>query len=116
MNKIQSALLTLNNGIINNVLDANEKELVKSLARMVSNESYEGRTVEKGAPVNDEVWITADNRRLKVGELTEDHLREVLRMILRNRRRARELRASLARLSRLAEEEFHEERSWGENL
>lgn len=42
----------------------------------------------------EEFWTTKDGRRLAVGEMEEDHVRSVLRMILRNRRR---LRAEIAR-------------------
>jgi hypothetical protein len=41
------------------------------------------------APVelNDEYWTTRDGRRIAVGEMNVEHLRNVLRMILRYRRR-----------------------------
>jgi hypothetical protein len=41
------------------------------------------------APVelDDEIWTTQDGRQIPVGEMNVEHLRNVLRMILRNRRR-----------------------------
>lgn len=41
----------------------------------------------------EEFWTCKDGRRLAVGEMDVDHLRNVLRMVLRNRRRLREERA-----------------------
>jgi hypothetical protein len=39
------------------------------------------------AELDDEYWTTQDGRRIAVGEMDVEHLRNVLRMILRNRRR-----------------------------
>jgi hypothetical protein len=39
------------------------------------------------AELNDEYWTTQDGRRIAVGEMNVEHLRNVLRMILRNRQR-----------------------------
>jgi hypothetical protein len=41
---------------------------------------------------NDEIWKCEDGRRIPVGELTEDHAKNILRMILRQRRERRALR------------------------
>jgi hypothetical protein len=38
----------------------------------------------------DEVWVTRDGRRMLVGDMGENHVRNTLRMILRNRRKVRE--------------------------
>lgn len=36
--------------------------------------------------MRDEIWTTRDGRKIPVGEMTEDHVRNVLRMILHKRR------------------------------
>jgi hypothetical protein len=36
--------------------------------------------------MNDEIWITKDGRKIKVADMTEKHAKNVLRMILRQRR------------------------------
>lgn len=41
------------------------------------------------AEPKEEFWTTRDGHRLAVGEMDLDHLRNVLRMVLRNRRRLR---------------------------
>jgi hypothetical protein len=46
------------------------------------------------AELNDEYWTTQDGRRIAVGEMNVEHLRNVLRMILRNRRKAVQERIS----------------------
>lgn len=46
-------------------------------------------------PEDDEVWTTRDGRELRVGEMTEDHVRNALRMILRNQRRRHRQRLEL---------------------
>jgi hypothetical protein len=38
------------------------------------------------AELNDEYWTTQDGRRIAVGEMNVEHLRNVLRMMLRKRR------------------------------
>jgi hypothetical protein len=38
--------------------------------------------------MDDEIWTTQDGRRIAVGEMNVEHLRNVLRMILRKRRKA----------------------------
>jgi hypothetical protein len=43
------------------------------------------------ADVDDEIWTTRDGRKLRVGEMHPEHLRNVLRMLLR---RARQRRAA----------------------
>lgn len=50
--------------------------------------------------VHDEVWVTRDGRQLLVGKMTEEHAKNALRMILRKRRRRRELLGTLRRLLR----------------
>lgn len=36
---------------------------------------------------DDEIWTTRDGRKIPVGEMSEDHVRNALRMILRKRRK-----------------------------
>jgi hypothetical protein len=36
----------------------------------------------------DEIWITKDGRKIPVGEMSEEHVRNALRMVLRMRRHA----------------------------
>lgn len=60
-----------------------------------------------------EVWITRDGRRLRVDEMTEDHVRATLNMILRARRKARKLTKSLQRLNRWIEEADSDNGKWG---
>ena len=36
--------------------------------------------------MDDEVWTTADGRKINVGDMKEEHVRNALRMILRKRR------------------------------
>lgn len=44
----------------------------------------------------DEVWTTKDGRKIPVGEMGVEHLRNTLRMLIRNQRTQREkLKASL---------------------
>jgi hypothetical protein len=47
--------------------------------------------------MDDEYWTTRDGRRIAVGEMTEEHVRNTLRMILRKRRRISERTSTLAR-------------------
>jgi hypothetical protein len=72
----------------------------------------EGLEVEK---VQDEMWIARDGRKLLVGEMDEDHVRNALRMILRARRRAKQLhqlQKSLDFFRKLADE-LDDDRIWG---
>ena len=43
-----------------------------------------------GKSQTEEVWITADGKMLQVQDMTEDHVRNALRMVLRQSRAARE--------------------------
>jgi hypothetical protein len=76
------------------------------------------------SPYPDEVWVTADGRRLKVGQMDEQHVRNTLRLVLKNRRLEREaqsiknrraiLRDALrAVVEKHAEECIGEDRKWG---
>lgn len=40
----------------------------------------------------DEIWVCQDGRQMKVGEMTEAHVRSALRLVLRNARRSRQRR------------------------
>jgi hypothetical protein len=61
--------------------------------------------------VDDEIWVCQDGRRLAVGEMTEEHAKNTLRMILRNRRRRREAKVDLA-FEHLPDFD-EEDRKWG---
>jgi hypothetical protein len=45
------------------------------------------RKAKKKAVPNEEFWTTIDGTRIAVGDMTPGHVRNVLRMILRQRRR-----------------------------
>jgi len=62
--------------------------------------------------VEDEIWECKDGRRIPVSEMSEDHVRSTLRMIIRTRRRKEELIRSDIRgaLSRLDQNDD----SWGD--
>ncbi len=40
--------------------------------------------------MKDEVWTTKEGQKINVGDMSEDHVRNALRMILRKRRLVRE--------------------------
>lgn len=42
--------------------------------------------------MSDEIWTTRDGREISVGEMDEEHVRNVLRMLLRKTRKIRERR------------------------
>lgn len=67
----------------------------------------------KVLPMNDEVWVTQDGRRLPVGEMDEDHVRAVLRMILRQRRRRLALRNALDKLGEQLRNFDEDDAKWG---
>ena len=48
------------------------------------------------AEVLDEIWVTKDGTPMLVGAMEEEHVRNVLRMILRERRHRAERAAALA--------------------
>ncbi len=62
--------------------------------------------------MEDEIWECKDGRRIPVSEMSEDHVRSTLRMIIRTRRRKEELIRSSIRgaLSRLDQNDD----SWGD--
>jgi hypothetical protein len=49
--------------------------------------------------VDDELWACKDGRILYVSEMSEDHVRAVLQMILRKRRKMRQLKAMLMEIA-----------------
>jgi hypothetical protein len=63
----------------------------------------------------DEVWVTKDGRRLFVSDMDEAHVKSVLRMLIRNRRRARELASLKYELKTLRAwlDEIDEDSRWG---
>jgi hypothetical protein len=52
------------------------------------------------APCSDEVWVTKDGRHIPVGELQADHARNIIRMILKDRRKRRPTIVALAEMVR----------------
>lgn len=40
--------------------------------------------------MEDEIWVTKDGRKIAVSDMSENHVRNALRMILRNARKKRE--------------------------
>jgi len=69
------------------------------------------------APPKDELWIARDGRRLLVGEMDEEHVRNALRMMLRARRRAMQLKALHTQLEfmRKLADEIDDDRKWGDD-
>jgi hypothetical protein len=64
-------------------------------------------------PGGEEVWVCRDGRRIPVGELEVDHMRAILRMILKSTRKRAQRNAALqAHLDSLADFEHHD-RIWG---
>lgn len=61
----------------------------------------------------DEIWRCQDGRRIAVDDMTEAHAKNILRMILRARRRRRALQADLDRVQEMALAEIAEDRKWG---
>jgi hypothetical protein len=49
--------------------------------------------------MEEEIWVCKNGRRLRVGEMTLEHLQDTLRMIIRNRRREKMLRENLKAIS-----------------
>lgn len=62
-----------------------------------------------------EVWKCADGRRIRVCDMTEDHARAALNMILRNRRRRVELIRDLQDVEKWAQEVFDDDAKWGKS-
>ena len=63
-------------------------------------QEQQGLAGDAGNPGDDEVWTTGNGRRIRVGDMDEQHVRNTLRMILRNRRKRA---AKLAELKALFE-------------
>lgn len=66
------------------------------------------------APPGDEIWTTRDGRRLLVGEMDEQHVRDALRMVLRNARRRRDALAQLDAMRKRLVEVYEVEQWVGE--
>jgi hypothetical protein len=60
-----------------------------------------------------ETWRTRDGRVVRVCDMTEDHVRATLNMILRNRRRRMELKRDLKALEAWIDESLSDEAKWG---
>lgn len=63
--------------------------------------------------VYDETWRTQDGRAIRVMDMEEDHVRAVLNMILRNRRKRLELKRALKAIDVWAEESLSDDAKWG---
>ena len=65
--------------------------------------------------VREEFWTTRDGRRLAVGEMDIDHLRNTLRMILARARARRllKLRREAAEMAALAD--LDDDKKWGDS-
>jgi hypothetical protein len=61
----------------------------------------------------DEIWKCQDGRLIAVGDMTEAHAKNALRMILRNNRQRRALQADLDRLEESLTAMVEEDRKWG---
>lgn len=61
----------------------------------------------------DEVWTTKDGRKVAVGAMEEAHVRDALRMIIRNVRKRQEHRAAIFRLSSELGASLDDDRKWG---
>lgn len=64
-------------------------------------------------PKYEEVWTCQDGRMLKVDEMTEDHVRATLNMILRNRRQRKALKRDLRRLKDDLRDIDEDDAKWG---
>jgi hypothetical protein len=62
--------------------------------------------------MEEEIWVCKDGRRLRVGEMSLEHLQHTLRMIIRTQRRRRMLRKDLKALSVLFEDD---DERWGDS-
>lgn len=56
----------------------------------------------------DEVWESQDGREIPVGEMEEEHVRAVLRLLIRNRRKQRARINKMQSTLRLIDEKFGE--------
>jgi hypothetical protein len=62
--------------------------------------------------VEEEIWVCKDGRRLRVGEMSLEHLQHTLRMIIRTQRRRKMLREDLKALAVLFEDD---DEKWGDS-
>lgn len=68
-----------------------------------------------GVAVYDEVWRTQDGRELRVCDMSDDHVRATLNMLLRNRRKRRELKLALKQLSVWQDGIEADDAKWGKS-
>jgi chemotaxis regulatin CheY-phosphate phosphatase CheZ len=61
----------------------------------------------------DEIWKCQDGRLIAVGDMTEAHAKNALRMILRNRRKRAALQVDLNKLEDHWADLYEEDRKWG---
>lgn len=61
----------------------------------------------------DELWRTQDGRVLRVCDMTDDHVRATLNMLLENRRKRRALKKDLKKLEDWIEESLSDDAKWG---
>jgi hypothetical protein len=62
--------------------------------------------------MEEEIWVCKDGRRLRVGEMSLEHLQHTLRMIIRTNRRRKMLKADLKAISVLFEDD---DEKWGDS-
>lgn len=62
--------------------------------------------------MEEEIWVCKDGRRLRVGEMSLEHLQHTLRMIIRANRKRKMLAESLKHLSVLFEDS--DDDKWGD--
>ena len=60
----------------------------------------------------EEIWVCKDGRRLRVGEMSLEHLQHTLRMIIRANRKRKMMAESLKHLSVLFEDS--DDDKWGD--
>lgn len=81
---------------------------VVRLRMIVSSESAESADSKYS-----EVWTTRNNRILTVDQMTEDHVRATLNMVLCARRKRIELKAALLDIQELCDQAIAEDHKWG---
>jgi hypothetical protein len=62
--------------------------------------------------MEEEIWVCRDGRRLRVGEMSLEHLQNTLRMIIRAKRTTKALTQALKDLSQSYEDN---DDAWGDN-
>lgn len=60
-----------------------------------------------------EEWKCKDGRVLRVCDMSDDHVRNILNMILRKRRQRQELKRDLKALQEWSDEFMEDDKTWG---